>query len=291
MKIREDIVGESNALQKALMTADRVAPLKNVNILIEGGKGAGKEMLAKRIIHQSKRNNPKHAFIDCSSLDGRQLLNTLSNHAKTLIGGIIFLKSIEKMNFLAQDGLYELLAKKKSLSKNSVRILSSCCENFQDHVDKGLFRKRLYNILASMTIRVPFLKERDEDIELLAKYFLNRERDKMSQKSFDPEVLEILKQYSWPGNVGELKNVIEKAYVLSREKIVSISHLDNCVFQSVYQRRQAPKERLFMGLAEVERDHIIRVLQQLEGNKTRAAKVLGITVKTLYNKLHSYKMV
>ncbi len=288
---QDNIVGASKAVQKILKFVDRIAPLKNTNVLIEGGKGVGKEMLAKKIIHQSNINGLKCAFIDCSLFDGEQLLKKLSDCFSTSVEGIIFIKNIEKMNFLSQKGLHKLLVKNKALVKKRVRILASCCENFQDYVDKKLFKKQLYNALNPITITIPSLKERDKDIELLAKHFLNKSKNPMAKKSFDSKVLEVLKQYSWPGNVEELKNAIERAYALSEEKIIKVSHLDNCILQSTKQKKQNPKEYLLIGLAEVEKNHIMRVLKYLQGNKSRTAKVLGITVKTLYNKLHNYNMI
>jgi Nif-specific regulatory protein len=143
-------------------------------------------------------------------------------------------------------------------------------------------------------LKVPALRERKEDIEVLANFFLNANKSKENHKSFSPSAIKAMSEYQWAGNVRELQNVVERAYILSEGSIIEKLHLDQNIqnAEELIEEKKIiaakPVDFVHMTLEELERNHIMGTLESLGGNKTRAAKVLGITVKTLYNKLHSY---
>jgi Nif-specific regulatory protein len=156
------------------------------------------------------------------------------------------------------------------------------------------FREDLYFALSAVVLKVPALRERKEDIELLANFFLNRNKEKSAHKSFSAAAVKSLSDYSWLGNVRELQNIVERAYILSGGSIVDKLHLDNNI-QNAETKNVAitavvekKAEYVALTLSELEKNHIMQTLENLTGNKTKSAKLLGITVKTLYNKLHSY---
>ena len=181
--------------------------------------------------------------------------------------------------------------------KADVRIISSTRRDLTAMVSDGLFREDLFYSLSTIKINVPSLKNRKEDVIELAMFFLNHKRKVEEQKSFSPGALKALEEYTWPGNVRELQNVVERAYILSDNRIVEKDHLSEQVttIQIPQEEVDETEAELYkfsqMTLDELERRHICMTLDHLSGNKTKTAKVLGITVKTLYNKLHSYGLI
>jgi Nif-specific regulatory protein len=182
----------------------------------------------------------------------------------------------------------------KDFFKSDVRIISASSKDLLELVTAKSFREDLYFSLSAVVLKVPALRERKEDIELLANFFLNRNKEKTAHKSFSPSAVKSLTEYSWLGNVRELQNIVERAYILSEGSIVEKLHLDqniqNTEMATIATRAAVEKkpEYVALTLGELEKNHIMQTLENLTGNKTKSAKVLGITVKTLYNKLHSY---
>ncbi len=161
-------------------------------------------------------------------------------------------------------------------------------------MEGGRFREDLFYALSTMALRLPALRDHKEDIEVLSHYFLNNGKIVEKQKSLSPEALKSLVEYAWPGNIRELQNVMERAYILADGKIIERDHLADSVTSTPVVEEEEKKEEIIfseMTLEELEKRHIVFTLGHLGGNKTKTAKSLGITVKTLYNKLHSYGMI
>jgi Nif-specific regulatory protein len=215
--------------------------------------------------------------------------------------GTLFINSAEHMPASIQNKLMQFVTSKmgiksgsQSFFKSDVRLISASLKDLMDLVRAGTFREDLYFALSTVVLKAPALRERKDDIETLANFFLNQNKIKDVQKSFSPGSIKALSEYSWPGNVRELQNVVERAFILADGTIIEKLHLDQHIqtaeIQPVVEKTTPvkPQEFVLVTLEELERHHIMTTLENLGGNKTKTAKGLGITVKTLYNKLHSY---
>lgn len=313
-KIEEkDIIGKSDSMKEILAIADKVASA-NVATLVLGESGTGKEMIARRVHCRSPRKEGAFISVDCSSLSELQLeADLFGEEARDFSQsvrpglleqantGTLFINNIESMPIMIQSKLIKFLNEKMAFRvrgqvpfRSDVRIIASSAKDFSELVEKGLFREDLFYALNTMSLRAPSLRERTEDIELLASFFLNKGKNAESQKSLSPGALKSLQDYRWPGNVRELQSVMERAFILSDGMIVERDHLSESVSKA--EKVEEVKDSKViefseMRLDELERKHICNTLEHLSGNKTKTAKTLGITVKTLYNKLHSYGMI
>jgi Nif-specific regulatory protein len=311
----KEIIGKSEAMTNLLDLADRAAQA-SANILIEGESGTGKEMIARRLHCRSSRADKAFVTVDCSmgseddlekELFGREELDASNNirvHkgcVEAANGGTIFVNNIDKLPVRLQSKLISFIndriffrAGTQNPLRSNVRVVVASTKDLKELVSEGTFREDLYFNLSTISLRVPSLKERQEDIEVLASHFLNLGKSVEDQKSMSPGVVNLLNDYSWPGNVRELQSIMERAYILSASSIIEKDHLaDSIQADRVEEKEEVVEERGYreMTLDELEREHICRTLEHLSGNKTKTAKVLGITVKTLYNKLHSYGMI
>ena len=302
----EQIVGHSEALIKTLELIDKVA-LSNATILIQGESGTGKELFAKRIHKYSARHDKPYITINCGTLQESLLESELFGHEKGSFTGAIaqkiglaelahngtlFLDEIAEISpsiqtkllrFL-QEGEFYRIGGQESIKVN-VRIISATNKNLEEEVKSGAFREDLYYRLNTITIYTPPLRKRKEDISLLIEHFL---KDKPMTR-ISKEALCALESYSWPGNIRELQNVIERLAILSDNGDISTENLP--IFISTPQKQVRPvgyEADAELPLEYIEKEHILKALDYFNGNKTRAAKSLGITIKTLYNKLHRY---
>lgn len=317
-KIEEKpIMGKSPAMKEALHLADKAAA-GNINVLLTGEAGCGKEMISRRIHCRGHRAEAAFISIDCEAyhelqleeeIFGKEIRDGKEHHVKPGMlelaqNGTIFISNISSLSIHLQSKLNLFIQDKLAFRvggqvpyKADVRIISSTRKDLTQMVSDGLFREDLFYSLSTIKIKVPSLKDRKEDVIELAMFFLNHKRKVEEQKSFSPGALKALEEYTWPGNVRELQNVVERAYILSDNRIVEKDHLSEQVTTvQVPQDDKAESEaELYkfsqMTLDELERRHICMTLDHLSGNKTKTAKVLGITVKTLYNKLHSYGLI
>jgi Nif-specific regulatory protein len=313
-KIEEkEIVAYSDVMKSIVAIADKVA-LTAANALIVGERGVGKELIAKRIHCRSNKSEESFISLDCSTLDEAALekeifgeevgqfseLKTRNGLLEMANRGTLFLNNIEKLSQRLQSKLNSFLTEQLAFRvgghmpyRSEVRIIGASTIRLEEEVRDGRFREDFFFNLNSMSLCVPSLRERYEDVEVLANYFLNGYRSVDEYKSFSPGVVSALRDYHWPGNVRELQNVVERAYILSDGVIIEKDHLAD----SITETRQAEASQEVavafseMTLNELEKKHICLTLEHLGGNKTKTAKTLGITVKTLYNKLHSYGMV
>ncbi len=292
-----EFIGTSNEMKQLLSFSEKVAK-QNVSVLISGEAGTGKEMIARRIHCLSKKSSQGFGIVDCSSSDQDYIQTSLFGNGLDKIGlieeideGTILIKKIENLSIITQSKLIGFIKSKKG---RKIRFISTCVNSVEEKVENGEFREDLFYCLNTIDIKVPALRDRRDDIEQLVNHYLNKGKDLEHQKSFSPGALRCLSEYSWGGNILELQSIVERSYILAEGMIVEKSHLaDNLQQENQVEVEEEPSAYEFveMPLGELERFHICRTLEHLDGNKTKTAKVLGITVKTLYNKLHSYGMI
>jgi DNA-binding NtrC family response regulator len=211
-------------------------------------------------------------------------------------GGTVILNSIEELSVNVQQKLLRLIVSGELYNIDSnipmpvnVRVISVTKADLAKRVEEGTFCEELMYRLNIMNIKMPSLKDRKEDIKILSERFLNT-LNKESGKILTSKAIEKLSNYSWPGNIHELKNLMERTSILVSEQYIEESHLPE-LESEVELIEEVVEEFSEMTLHSLEKMHICKTLDHLAGNKTRAAKSLGITVKTLYNKLHSYGLV
>lgn len=311
------IIGASPALMNVVSMVDKIAPT-NATVLIQGESGTGKELIARRLHTKSERANNPYVTINCGALQENLLESELFGHEKgaftgavvqklglveTADGGTLFLDEIGEMSLGIQAKLLRFLQEgeifriggKKPLSVD-VRVISATNRDLEKEVKEGRFREDLFYRLNTITLRMPPLRKRKEDIRPLVEYFLKNSKfgGAVQIKRVDPKVYEVLENYDWPGNIRELQNTIERLKILAENNEI---RLDDIPFNI-----RMPKPRndgshsgsdfnVDMSLDELERHHILRILSYHHGNKTKAAQTLGVTIKTLYNKLHRYGLI
>jgi len=280
-----------------------VAPT-SATILIIGKTGTGKEVIARAIHHQSPRRNKPFIATSCAALPESLLESEMFGHEKGSFTGAVerkkgkfeagdqgtlFLDEIGEINANTQIHLLRAIEEKKITRVGGneeidvdVRVIAATNRNLKTMVKQGKFREDLYYRLNVVTIDLPTLKDRREDILPLAEHFLKKyavENNK-SIKNLSPEVVEFMLNYCWPGNVRELENIIERGVILSKNKAINLAELPlDMIHPTPAEGRTA--EAVMMN-------HIINVLEETKGNISEAAKILGIQRMTLYNKLKKY---
>ena len=305
------IIGASKALHQLLNMVDRIAPT-NVTVLIQGESGTGKELIARKLHENSKRDHGPYVTINCSALNENLLKSELFGHEKgaftgahafkqglveTAHGGTLFMDEIAEMGtgiqakllrFL-QEGEFYRVGGKNPLKVN-VRVLSATNRDLEKEVKEGRFREDLFYRLNTITLRVPPLRKRIEDVELLVQHFLKLNLWGESRiRSIHPDALNLLKQHDWPGNIRELQNVIERLKILSESHEITVEDVQNHIKFSQGSKPGNLPYSSIVALEELEKTHILKTLSHYQGNKTKAAHALGITIKTLYNKLNRYE--
>lgn len=299
--------GESDAAKQLYNYVKLVSPT-NMSVLINGASGTGKEYVAHRIHQLSKRADQPFVAIDCGSIPKELAASEFFGHVKGAFtgaitdktgafvaanGGTIFLDEIGNLSYEVQIQLLRALQERKIRPVGSnkeiqvdVRLVSATNENLEQAIEKGTFREDLYHRINEFTLRMPQLKERHEDILLFANFFLdqaNRELDK-HLIGFDEKASKALLEYHWPGNLRQMKNIVRRATLLAQGKFITIDELSEL-------NEPAP---IPVGLPlrneEAEKQQIIEALRQTGNNKSRAAQLLGIDRKTLYNKLKLYSI-
>ncbi|MCJ8210493.1 sigma-54 dependent transcriptional regulator [Mucilaginibacter sp. RS28] len=324
----EFVVGKSKASKELLRQIELVAPT-NYSVIILGESGTGKESVAKSIHLNSPRRDQPFIAMDCGSLTkelaqseffGHEkgsftgALYTKIGHFEMANGGTLFLDEVGNLSYDIQAALLRTVQERKVKRIGStkeinldVRIIVATNENLMDGISKGRFREDLYHRFNEFTIYMPPLHDRGTDIIALSEHFLkiaNRELGRNVQ-SLSPEVVECFMNYRWPGNIRELKNVIRRATLLTEgEEIqmkalpleISISNARNAFSEPSYTHETAAaptKEHridLKNAALEAEYDTILRVLREVNFNKTKAAEILKIDRKTLYNKMKAINL-
>ncbi|HMI88104.1 MAG TPA: sigma-54 dependent transcriptional regulator [Polyangiaceae bacterium] len=307
------MVGDSPALCKVREMVARVAP-RDVSVLIEGETGTGKELVARAIHRSSSRHGGPFVAINCASIPATLLESELFGHtrgaftdAKTArdglfvqaSGGTLFLDEIGEMPLEMQAKLLRALQERtcRPVGSNGevpfdTRIVAATHRDLEFEIESRRFREDLYYRINVVKISIPPLRERGNDVLLLAANFLQKaaERNRQEPLSLSPQVAALLLAYDWPGNVRELENCIERAVALARFSELSAEDLPDKV-RSYSPRRfvvSADTESEILSLDELERRYILRALKILNGNRSRAATVLGLDRRTLYRRLERY---
>jgi two-component system response regulator HydG len=303
-----EIVGKDPKMQVLFKLIEDVAPT-DATVLIQGESGTGKELVARAIHHRSHRAQKPFVVINCSAYPTTLLESELFGHEKGAFtgairrkigrfeqadGGTVFLDEISEIDPMAQTRLLRVLQQQTidrlggdQAIKVDVRILAATNRNLVQEVREGRFREDLYYRLNVIPIHIPPLRERSKDIHLLARYFLDlftREQNK-TINGFRSDVMRKLIDTSWPGNVRELENTIEHAVVLAKGDMIELSDLPTSLIQTTQSSDCNP-----FTIAEIEKQTIRKVLEEYNWNKTEAARKLGISRSTLYEKMKKLKI-
>ena len=305
----EFVKGISVASKKLLDHIQLVSPT-DMSVLIVGESGTGKEIIAKSIHEQSNRKHNSFVAVDCGAIPKELAASEFFGHLKGSFtgaisdktgyfeaanGGTLFLDEIGNLSYENQIQLLRALQERKIKPVGSnkeinvdIRIITATNEDLREAVKNGNFREDLYHRINEFSIESPSLKDRAEDLMLFADFFLEKANRQLDKEviGFSPEVLAIFQKYSWPGNLRELQNCVKRATLLSKGNFIESDVLPAEFFQI---EKHQNSENTF-SLSENEKENIINALSKTQNNKSKAAKLLKITRKTLYNKLKLYEI-
>ena len=305
----DSILGESKVLKDAVSLAQKVSGT-DVPVLLTGETGTGKEVFAQAIHYSSKRARQNFVAVNCSSFSKELLESEMFGHkAGSFTGamkdkkglfevadnGTIFLDEIGEMAFELQAKLLRVLEAGEYIkigdtkpTKVNVRVISATNRDLKKEIEQGNFREDLYYRLSVFQIHLPPLRERKEDIELLAESFIQLFSKKLGKQveGMAPEFLKALKAADWRGNIRELRNVIERSMIVC-DKQLTLQDLP-IEIQNARQEDYSGKNYSEFELAAMEKRHIAKVLQHTKGNKTEASRLLKIGLTTLYRKIEEY---
>ena len=310
------IIGRSSQMKAVLETVAQVAP-SEASVLILGESGTGKELIANALHQGSMRADKRFIKVNCASIPDTLLESELFGHEKGAFtgavakrpgrfkladGGTIFLDEIGEMNIgiqakllrVLQEREFEPLGSTKTV-KVDIRIVAASNKRLKEEVDRGNFREDLFYRLNVVPINLPPLRDRREDIPLLVEHFLQiyNEKNNRRVQGFHPRALDALMRHSWPGNIRELENVVERCVILTQEDYVPFSELPEAVQGDTGDTlSQQAREGIRPGMTikEMERELILSTLEENDGNRTRSARILGITRRTLQHKLKEYQI-
>jgi len=299
----EGIIGQSKKMQDVLDLVERIAE-SDVSVLVQGESGTGKELIARAIHYNGPRKERSFVAQYCGALTETLLESELFGHKKGSFtgaiedkkglfevanGGTFFLDEIGDISQNIQTKLLRVLQEGEikrvgdtHYQHVDVRIISASNKDLTEEVSKGRFREDLYYRLNVISIHIPPLRERKDDIPLLAQHFLDKYCAKSSKRyeGITPEALDTLIQYNWPGNIRELENTIERALVLAKGNTLKPEDLYIPTARDLVNEAQT--------LREVEKQFVLKVLSESEGNKTRAAKQLGVSLRWLHYRLREW---
>lgn len=305
-----DFVTENPQMKEILQIALSIAST-DATVLITGESGTGKEMLARFIHRHSPRAGMPFVAVNCAAIPESLLESELFGYEKGAFtgalakrqgkfeqaqGGTLLLDEIGDMPLQLQVKLLRVLQEKEieplggsGPVKLNVRIIATTNKKLEDEVRDGRFREDLYWRLNVIPLEIPPLRERPEDIEPLARYFLAKYAAQYRKPLNDisPEAVEKLRTFHWPGNVRQLENTIQRAVLLSRSEVLGVNDIVINLTDFSHQRTSSTEFEL-KSLREMEKEMIVRALKVTSGNRTKAAEFLGISVRTLRNKLHEY---
>jgi two-component system, NtrC family, response regulator HydG len=290
-----------------------VAPTEST-VLIQGSSGTGKELIANFIVQNSERKIQPFVTLNCASIPDTLIESELFGHEKGAFTdaramkqgiveiadkGTLFLDEIgdispivqPKILRFIQSGEFRRVGGNVTLNAD-VRILSATNKNLKEEVKEGRFREDLLYRLNVITIDMPPLRNRKEDIPLLVASFINGRMKTRTKPTVSPRAMELMLEYDWPGNIRELENVIERAAILCRDSSIEPQDLSlgNQAMGLPSGQRGENKIGTAVPLKEIEHLHIEGVLRAFRGNKSEAAKILGISLKTLYTKIQQYQI-
>ena len=319
---QDEIIGESSKMQEVYKSIGLVAD-SDATVLIRGESGTGKELVAKAIYLHSNRKNKPFIVVNCAAIPENLLESELFGHEKGAFtdavarhigkfeqagNGTIFLDEIGDMSLYLQAKLLRVLQEKtfervggKETIVSHARILAATNRNLEELLKEGKFREDLYYRLNVVTISIPPLRERKEDIPLLVNHFVAKYSKKYNKvvQGVSEEVMRIFMDYDWPGNVRELENAIARGVIITSAPLIMKEHLPPKLIEGVKETGLVNKTEgntpmddeivpLPEAIAKIEKEMIIKAIKKANGNKTKAAKMLGISRKSLFNKLRTY---
>jgi DNA-binding NtrC family response regulator len=307
----KDLIGKSARMQEVFQLLENLTGTES-NVLIQGKSGTGKELVARAIHVQSPRKDRRFVALNCGGLTETLLESELFGHVKGSFtgaisskpgvfqeadGGTLFLDEIGnmppsmqvKLLRTIQEGEIKPVGSNQTIQVN-VRFIAATNRDLLTAVGEGVFREDLYYRVNVITITLPDLAERTEDIPLLANHFVERFAKKLRKpvERIHEEAMALLMDYSWPGNVRELENCIERAVVLAKSPNITATELPPSV--RALQQKEGLRLPVGITLDDLEREAILRTLAHCNGNRAAAAKMLGLAERTLYRKLRLYSM-
>ena len=306
----KEIIGKSDQMMQVFKMVDKVADTDST-ILIFGESGTGKELIAREIHYRSRRSSGSFVSINCGALPKDLLESNLFGHVKGSFTGAVrdqlglfqvaergtfFLDEVGEMQPATQVKLLRALQEREIIPvggtkpiKIDVRMVAATNSDLEREVREGRFRTDLYYRLNVIPLRLPSLRQRLDDIPILADHFLRRILGPNGPKHLSKQCLEVLGRYNWPGNVRELENVIERAVILSETDEIGVGDLPEKVVRGESTRGSLVIDQPDFTLEELEREYILKVLEHTGWQKKRASDILGINASTLYRKLQAYK--
>lgn len=312
---RQNIIGQSPVMINLLETVAQVAP-SEATVLIAGESGTGKELIAGAVHFNSSRKDGPFVKLNCAAITETLLESELFGHEKGAFtgadrrkegrfyqahSGSLFLDEVSEMSSIMQVKLLRVLQEREfsrvggeKTIQVDVRVIAATNKNLTDLISKGEFREDLYYRLNVVDMQIPPLRKRQEDIPLLAQHFLEMFAAKNHKKikGFTPQALDLLIRHDWPGNVRELMNAVERAVVLSRSDYLSENDFPMLAGTALVDGRSLGSAIIDVkgdkSLEEVQKATILETLEAVGGNKSKAARRLGITRKTLHKKLKAY---
>lgn len=311
-----DFICESPAMQRIMKLCDQVAG-SDASILITGASGTGKEVIARYLHKKSKRANKAMVSVNCAAIPDNLLESELFGHEKGAFTGAlarrigkfeeadnstILLDEISEMDIRLQAKLLRAIQEREidrvggtSPVKVNIRIIATSNRNLPDEVSKGNFREDLYFRLNVININLPSLKERGDEVAAFARYFARKysEANGLALKQISKDAMDKIRNYDWPGNVRELENVMHRAVLVSMGSFIEAG--DIIVMSAAGNDNNSPKgadagSLIGRTIGDVEKDLILGTLDHCLGNRTQAANILGISIRTLRNKLNEYKI-
>ena len=304
--------GRNRAFTDVVKLAEMVAPTDST-VLITGESGTGKEVIARYIHRLSERENGPFVSVNCGALPENLLESELFGHVKGSFtgahkdkdgllvaarGGTFFLDEVAEMSPALQVKLLRALQEREIVPVGAtqtvdidVRIIAATNRDLDQEIRRGTFRSDLYYRLNVIALHLPPLRDREDDIALLAEYFLRRLAEETGQQiHLSDDAVEALQRYDWPGNVRELENALERAAILTKDATIQLESLPARIVEPAPAPLISDRPAANPTLELVERAYILWVLQAEGGNKARAAEVLGIDPSTLYRKLSRYEL-
>lgn len=313
----EGVIGDSSQMRDVIERLKRIAPT-NAAVLIQGETGTGKELVAQAIHQNSPRKNKPFVALNCAALSENILESELFGHVRGAFtdasadrigkfeyanGGTMFLDEVGDMPLPTQIKLLRVLENgeitrvgSNTPTKVNVRILSATNRDLEESISTGTFRRDLYHRLKVVTIRLPTLGQRSQDIPILIDYFLRQfaGRHEKQIRGMSPPARRKLIAFDWPGNVRQLRNVVESMVVVDYDGLLDVDDLPEELTDSTESHPTAPADSLAglagKPLAEIERMFVAETLRFTGGNREEAAKMLGIGERTLYRKIKEYEL-
>ena len=302
------MISQSDKMKPVFNLIDKVA-VTDSTVLIQGESGTGKELVARDIHQKSKRNKYPFVAVNCATLHDTLLESELFGHVKGAFTGAhearqglfevadkgtLFLDELGELPTNIQAKLLRVLesGEIRRLGDSKViyvdtRIITATNQNLKSMVKRGSFREDLFFRINIVRISLPPLRDRHDDIPLLVQHFLKTHKIDTTAKKFCHDALECLKRYSWPGNIRELENFVENIIIVSDDEKIGVCDLPEEIRGYVSNGYVLDAD---VSLSDLEKQHIINTLSKMNGNKTHVADALGISIKTLYNKLNVYNI-